>query len=329
MKTNPRFSNGALQERSQNSSNAGTYACFSCMRMLPAEKFKASAISGPWRRDGTLMQGRFCIECINKLANIEKSRTSIAAQEYACFSCMTMLPAGSFEPRTIRGKRGFLTKRSCRECTGDISELNDQLVQLESSPESETARTYACFSCLQMLNEWKFADTAITETKARIVHHAQSTTLQNQKSRYCIQCGIEGPSNTAGFAKGTPFYIGKERFVKCGRCNKLGKASLSRGNRRVACETCEMGMTPRSSEEVLNEVWNVARRLGSKGRFGRQDRESWRQVTTGLRARLAYIRGLVQGLAAQLRQLILLSFSFPFLLFFFIFFVSLVLGLWN
>ena len=50
-------------ERSIESTMESTYACFSCLSMLPKWKFADSAITGPKRRNGPNMDLRFCIKC--------------------------------------------------------------------------------------------------------------------------------------------------------------------------------------------------------------------------------------------------------------------------
>lgn len=167
--------------------------------------------------------------------------------------------------------------KASRLALNRIFGFHDRLYKLERSAESIAKDNYACFSCNKMLPEWKFADAAITSKKGR--------DKQNIDSRFCIECGV---SDSSLYAKGSWFFVREQRFVLCYQCDKLGRfgRNLKEARVKAICESCDQGVGPRSSAEMLEEVFAVAQNPNDDiavGRNARQNRERKQRLSEEVR----------------------------------------------
>lgn len=83
----------------------------------------------------------------------------------------------------------------------------ENLVRYEATEEARRKDALACFSCLLMHPEWKFAD----------IHRRGVWGREGEKmrDRVCIKCLVKRPVGEKGPQRGVPFKIGDGYFVKC------------------------------------------------------------------------------------------------------------------
>lgn len=141
--------------------------------------------------------------------------------------------------------------RSDRQCFIQASPTAHRhyynLVQEESSSQSTANKKYACFTCLAMLDEWKFSDKQLSGGRTR--------SGEKMGLRFCIRCGLD---SVGGYCKGRVFYIRQQTFVLCKKCGILGKTREMPSKVCAICECCADGTESPSYETALAKAWAVA-----------------------------------------------------------------------